>query len=272
MKVVRFFTFFLVVFLGILYLTPSAYSIKVIVEDYSDPKDAVKWEAVPGENYVVHVYNNDSSGIIKEVYFFDNNKLEVTNACRLLSGLTSQNNIMVRCGYGTVSVLVFKDSNITKSELLNIISRANVDVDVSIFLVPYKSQEVNIIEKYLYKDGFSRKIWDELHSVFGENKSKGLISIGNGLFEGGIIAIYAPYFSDEDITLIFKTVRKYIPEDVRFTIIAFHYIPKLEPDIQILEPESGEQNPQPYLNILLITATLSVAVTMALYLRGKSKL
>ena len=265
---------FMIIILGVFSLTPNAYSIRVVIEDYSGPSNVIKWTAIPGENYVVHLYGN-GGGIDKEVYVFNNSKMEATNVCKLLSDLSSQHNIMVSCDYEFVSVVVFKDSTISKSELLNILSRINSDTEVSIFLVPYKSQEVKGIEKFLYEDGFGMRIWEELHTVFGENKSSGLIGIGNGLFEGGIIAIYAPIFSDEDITLIFKIVRKYIPSDIRFTIMAYHYTPEFNPDIQQIETSSVEhydpQNVSIPVLILPVAISLVATIPLTVYIWSKYK-
>lgn len=261
---------FMILILGISILALDAYSIRVVVEDYSDPSNVIRWEAVPGENYVVHLYGN-SSDVNKEVYVFNNRKPETTNVCKLLSSLTDQYDIRVSCGYEFVSVIVFRDSTISKSELLNILSRVNADTEVSIFLVPYKSHEVKGIEKFLYEDGSALKIWEELRSVFGEDKSSGLIGIGNGLFEGGIIAIYAPNFNDEDITLIFKIVRKYIPNDIRFTIMAFHYMPEFQPDIQPPVVGSNGQNTQQYIPILSIAISLGAIAIATVYIWNKFK-
>lgn len=260
----------MILVLGVFPLTSNVYSIRVVVEDYSDPSNVIRWEAVPGENYFVYLYGN-SSDVIKEVYVFNSSKPEKTNVCKVLSSLTNQYDIRVSCGYEFVTVIVFRDSTISKSELLNILSRVNADTEVSIFLVPYKSHEVKGIEKFLYGDGSALKIWEELHSVFGEDKSSGLIGIGNGLFEGGIIAIYAPNFSDEDITLIFKIVRKYIPNDIRFTIMAFHYMPEFQPDIQPPVVGSNGQNTQQYIPILSIAISLGAIAIATIYIWNKFK-
>ena len=254
-------------------MTFSAYSIKVTIADYSDPKDVVKWEAVPGENYVVHLYPNQSR-FNEEVYFFNNSMLEVTNVCGLLSSLADQYNIRVSCGYESFSVIVFRDSTISKPELLDVISKINAnveDIEIDITLVPYESREYYIFNKLINDEDLNMKIIQELYSVFGKSKFEDEFAIGAGLYDGFFITLYAPNFTDEDITIIFKVLRKYIPEEVRITLRLYHYIPKTEP-LPMLEESNTYESEQVSSNAIglsynqfLLLVILLVAIISVVY-------
>ena len=225
--------------------------------------------AVPGENYVVHLYANDSR-FSKEIYLFNNSKLDPTDICGKLFGSASQLNIRVGCSYGLVSIIVFKDSAISKPELLDMLSKTNSNYEIYIALVPYESKDYYTSNMLLSNESLIMKIRQEIYSVLGENRFNDMFAIGVGLYDNFFIELYAPNFTDHDISIIFEILRKYIPEDVRVTLRLYHYIRKTEPlsmleESNTYESELVSSNPIGYsynqflLLVILLVAIISVA-------------
>lgn len=271
MRVSKALQMLLILLLSMSTFTTSSYSIRIIISDYSEPKSVIRWTRVPGENYVVHVFANASplDEIKEQTLVFNVSDSKPSNVCKLMSESLSRYNVRISCDQVSPisTIIVFKDSHISKEDLIDILSSINTNKTIYVDFVPYESRDFYGLIELDSKYDVMGKIWDELYSVFGKSKFKGVFGIGQSLYDNGVLELYANNFSEDDITLIFRIVRKYIPEDIRFTIILYHYIPKSEPLVDVAN--SPEHPIGEYILFLALASSLAVAVATLLYIRKR---
>lgn len=249
-------------------LVGNVVAVKMSLTDYSTPKDTVKWSYVPGENYVKHVYKNSSLiNNFRSIYIFDKGHLQQTNICNYISMNLANRNIRIDCASDAnfVSIIVFKDALVSREELIKFFSSIDSNVEVNVFFVPYEVEDYYTLTEMMNKGDVLNKIKEELFSIFGEEKFREVFGIGQTIYDNGVIEIYADNFSDEEITLIFKTIRKYIPENVRFTILLYHFIPESQPLIG--EPNNLSYRIDENSIYLITTAILFIAVVSIIYFK-----
>ena len=259
---------FMIVFVGISILTYNAQSIEIYITDYSSPKYAVLWDSVAGENYVIHLFGNESPIVSgKQTHIFVVNQSISSGLCKSISDYLDKYNVKIVCDpvANIATLIVFSDSYISKDNLLLILSSIKSNGKINVFYVPYESEDYFELIDLWNNEDVMRKIKDELFLTFGEDRFREVFGIGQSLYDNGVIEVYADNFNQDDITLIFEIVRKYIPEHIRFTIRMYHFIPEslpapLDVNSQQSYIEPSTSNTLVELGVILAFAVIVVSI------------